>query len=158
MGNAAKKILTVCIVHEHPMILLGMKKRGFGAGRWNGFGGKLEEGETIFQAALLEMKEEAGVLAKKLERRGVIDFEFQGNSEILEVHFFKSSGIEGEPRESEEMRPQWFHVDEIPFDQMWPSDRYWYPLFLQDKKFSGRVLFGEGESILDVSLTEVTEI
>lgn len=158
MGTSAKKILTVCLVHEHPMVLLGMKKRGFGAGRWNGFGGKVEAGETVSQAALREMKEEAGVLGKQLERRGVIDFEFQGNPEILEVHFFKSSGIEGEPLESEEMRPQWFHVDEIPFDQMWPSDRYWYPLFLQDKKFRGKILFRDADNILNVSLEEVAEI
>jgi 8-oxo-dGTP pyrophosphatase MutT (NUDIX family) len=32
-------------------ILLGMKKRGFGAGKWNGFGGKLEENESNEAAA-----------------------------------------------------------------------------------------------------------
>ena len=32
--------------------LLGMKKRGFGVGRWNGFGGKVEPGETVVQGAL----------------------------------------------------------------------------------------------------------
>jgi hypothetical protein len=36
-----KKILTLTIIYQHPRVLLGMKKRGFGAGRWNGFGGKV---------------------------------------------------------------------------------------------------------------------
>jgi 8-oxo-dGTP pyrophosphatase MutT (NUDIX family) len=42
-------------------LLLGMKKRGFGAGKWNGFGGKIEVGETPRAAAIREMKEEACV-------------------------------------------------------------------------------------------------
>ncbi|MEK7607017.1 MAG: DNA mismatch repair protein MutT, partial [Patescibacteria group bacterium] len=39
-----RKLLTLCFIHQSPRILLGMKKRGFGAGRWNGFGGKVEAG------------------------------------------------------------------------------------------------------------------
>jgi hypothetical protein len=42
-------------------VLLGLKKRGFGAGKWNGFGGKVEQGESIRTAAIREMKEEAGI-------------------------------------------------------------------------------------------------
>jgi 8-oxo-dGTP diphosphatase/2-hydroxy-dATP diphosphatase len=47
MGNNVKKLLTLCIIYQHSRILLGMKKRGFGAGRWNGFGGKVAMAETI---------------------------------------------------------------------------------------------------------------
>lgn len=32
-------------------ILLGFKKRGLLEGKWNGFGGKVEPGETILEAA-----------------------------------------------------------------------------------------------------------
>ena len=56
-----KKITTLVLVHQGEKVLLGMKKRGFGQGRWNGFGGKLHEGETIEQAAKRETFEEAGV-------------------------------------------------------------------------------------------------
>ena len=45
-----KKIQTLCLIYQHPKLLLGMKKRGFGAGRWNGFGGKLHENESIEEA------------------------------------------------------------------------------------------------------------
>jgi len=48
LGN---KILTLAFVRRHGEILLGYKKRGFGAGKWNGFGGKVEAGETIEDAA-----------------------------------------------------------------------------------------------------------
>jgi 8-oxo-dGTP diphosphatase/2-hydroxy-dATP diphosphatase len=153
-----KKILTLCIVHQHPKILLGMKKRGFGAGRWNGFGGKLIPGETIEQAAKREMKEEASVDIIDFQKVGILDFEFKGNPEILEVNIFRVNEFMGEPTESEEMKPQWYFIDEIPFKEMWPDDIHWFPLFLKGKKFKGKFLFGEGDSILEHELTEVGEI
>lgn len=135
-----------------------MKKRGFGAGRWNGFGGKVSEHETIEDAAKRELREEVGIEVQNLNKVGIIDFEFKGNPEILEVHIFRSDNFSGEPTESEEMKPQWFHVDEIPFKEMWPDDIYWMPLFLAGKKFKGKFLFGESDSILEQELIEVEEV
>ncbi|OGI95845.1 hypothetical protein A2917_01170 [Candidatus Nomurabacteria bacterium RIFCSPLOWO2_01_FULL_42_17] len=150
-----KLVTTLCIVHQHPRVLLGMKKRGFGAGRWNGFGGKIADGESIEDAARREIEEEAGIKIKNINKVGIIHFEFKGNPEILEVHIFKGDDFIGEPRESEEMKPQWFYIDEIPFAEMWPDDIHWMPLFLKDKKFKGRFLFGESDIILEKELEEV---
>lgn len=135
-----------------------MKKRGFGAGRWNGFGGKVSAEETIENAAKREMREESGVEVVNLDKVGILDFEFKGNPEILEVHIFKSKDFSGEPVESEEMKPQWFHIDELPFDDMWPDDRHWMPLFLSGKKFKGKFLFGESDVILEKELTKVDDV
>lgn len=153
-----KKILTLCIVHKNSQVLLGMKKRDFGAGRWNGFGGKVFDGEKIEDAAKREFLEEAGIEVQDIEKLGIIDFEFKGNPEILEVHFFKADSFLGEPIETEEMKPMWWHVDKIPFNEMWPDDIYWMPLFLASKKFKGRVLFGESDIILEHELEEVVNI
>jgi len=135
-----------------------MKKRGFGAGRWNGFGGKVQPDESIENAAKREILEEAGIEVNKLDKRGILEFEFQGNPEILEVHVFRANEFLGEPTESEEMKPQWFHVDEIPFGEMWADDKYWIPLFLEDKKFKGKILFGESDSVLENSITEAENL
>lgn len=135
-----------------------MKKRGFGAGRWNGFGGKVQPDESIEDAAKREILEEAGIEVNKLDKRGILEFEFQGNPEILEVHVFRANEFLGEPTESEEMKPQWFHVDEIPFGEMWADDKYWIPLFLEDKKFKGKILFGESDSVLENSITEAENL
>ena len=153
-----KKQLTLCIVQRPPRVLLGMKKRGFGAGRWNGFGGKLDPGETVEVAMRREMREEVGIELQNLDKIGILDFEFQGKPEILQVHIFRSDDFSGEPLESEEMKPQWFHADEIPFDQMWPDDRHWLPLFLSGKKFIGRFLFGDADAILEMELSEVRDL
>ena len=150
MGN--KKQLTLIIIQQDSRVLLGMKKRGLGAGKWNGFGGKLDPGETIEQAARRELQEEAGIEVNHLEKLGVIDFEFKGNPEISEVHIFKATDFLGEVTESEEMKPQWFSVNEIPFNNMWPDDIYWMPLFLAGKKFKGSFLFSESNTILQQQL------
>ncbi|MEK7649491.1 MAG: 8-oxo-dGTP diphosphatase [Patescibacteria group bacterium] len=141
MDSKERKILTLCIVEKTGQILLGMKKRGFGEGRWNGFGGKVELSEAIEESAKREVREEAGIEPTELEERGVLDFEFQNDPKILEVHIFQVIAWKGVPKESEEMEPQWFDIEKIPFDQMWPDDRYWLPLFLEGKKFGGKFIF-----------------
>jgi 8-oxo-dGTP diphosphatase / 2-hydroxy-dATP diphosphatase len=136
-----KKIMTLCLIQRGDEILLGMKKRGFGVGRWNGFGGKLKPDETLEQAAEREVWEEVGMKIEKIDEMGVLDFEFENDPQILEVHIFKAIDFSGEPRESEEMQPRWFKTDEIPYDNMWPDDIFWMPHFLSGKKFKGQFLF-----------------
>ncbi|OGN10469.1 MAG: hypothetical protein A3J46_06390 [Candidatus Yanofskybacteria bacterium RIFCSPHIGHO2_02_FULL_41_11] len=150
-----RKVLTLCIIHQHPRVLLGVKKRGFGVGKYNGFGGKLNEGETIEEAAKREIKEETGLTVNNLYKLGTVDFRWQGKPEIMEVHVFKANQYEGEPSESEEMKPEWFHVDKIPFDKMWQDDKHWFPLFLSDKKFIGKFLFDEKDNIIEHELNEI---
>jgi 8-oxo-dGTP diphosphatase/2-hydroxy-dATP diphosphatase len=153
-----KKITTLCIIHQHPKILLGMKKRGFGAGRWNGFGGKMQEGETIEEAAKREVLEEARIKIGGLEKMGVIDFFWQGKPDTLQVHIFKAESFLGIPTESEEMKPKWFDAKEIPFSEMWQDDIYWMPLFLENKKFLGKFVFDEQDNILEKELNEAKEV
>lgn len=153
-----KKLLTLTIIYQDPKVLLGMKKRGFGKGRWNGFGGKVTDGETIEEAAKRELFEEIGITVEELEKMGILDFEWQNNPEILEVHIFKARDFDGEPEESEEMTSQWFHKDEIPFQQMWQDDKYWFPLFLNGQKFRGKFLFDDSDEILNYNLKEMKEL
>lgn len=136
-----KKRLTLCIIYQNHRVLLGLKKRGFGAGRWNGFGGKVEPSESIEESALREVMEEAGVEVVKMEKRGIIDFEFENDPKILEVHIFCILKYAGKPKETNEMKPKWFDISKIPFEKMWPDDVYWMPLLLAGKKFKGKFLF-----------------
>jgi len=149
-----RKTMTLCMVHKHPQILLGLKKRGFGKGRWNGFGGKVEKGESIEEAAKREMHEEIGVTPTHMEEAGFIEFNFPETEEILDVHIFRVKEFVGEPRESDEMEPRWFHFDEIPFSEMWKDDMFWYPFFLQEKKFKGKVSFTKDHEIIDYLFEE----
>ena len=152
---STKKLFTLCIVQKEERVLLGMKKRGFGQGRWNGFGGKVKEGESIEEAMKRELKEEAGIAALSFEKKGLLEFRFKDNPEYLEVHVFHIPFFKGNPQETEEMRPQWFLKEEIPFDTMWPDDKYWLPLFLEGKFLRGQFSFGDDKTLLDYTIKEV---
>lgn len=134
-----KKIMTLCIVTNDSKILLGMKKRGFGAGRWNGFGGKIHDGESLEEAAARELHEESGLMLISADKVAVVNFTFESDSEeLIEVHVFHVTEYKGEPVESEEMEPDWFLYDEIPYSQMWGDDKYWLPHVLTGQKFTAR--------------------
>uniref|UniRef100_H3BAA3 Oxidized purine nucleoside triphosphate hydrolase n=1 Tax=Latimeria chalumnae TaxID=7897 RepID=H3BAA3_LATCH len=95
------KLLTLVLVVQPQRVLLGLKKRGFGVGRWNGFGGKVQSGETIEEAAKRELQEESTLTVDTLDKIGQIKFEFVGETEILDVHIFRVESYQGDPKETE---------------------------------------------------------
>lgn len=154
-----KKILTLAFPCRDGQILLGYKKRGFGAGLYNGFGGKLESGETIESGMLRELKEEVDLIATKYTKLGVLNFHYTDRE--MEVHVFKVNEFLGEPSESEEMTAVWYEPADIPLTKMWPDDEYWLPLFLADKPFAGKYWFGEETDELGrlkITKQELTEL
>lgn len=154
MTEKKKKITNLGLMRRGDKILLAKKKRGHGEGFWNGYGGKLEEGETIEEALVREIKEEAGVLALLSEKKGVLTFEFKDGSKDNEMHVYEILDFEGEPSESEEMTPRWFSISEIPFAEMWPSDLHWLGFFLNGKNFTGRFVFDDKNQLLEKEVSE----
>ncbi|PJE75822.1 hypothetical protein COV04_02660 [Candidatus Uhrbacteria bacterium CG10_big_fil_rev_8_21_14_0_10_48_11] len=84
-----KKLYNLCIVYQHANSLLGLKKRRFGAGKWDGFGGKVETEETIEEAAKRELEEESGVVAQQIEKVGILNFTTNSGELVHEVHVLK---------------------------------------------------------------------
>lgn len=140
-------------------ILLGYKKRGFGVGKYNGFGGKTLPGETMMRAAIREAKEESGLLVKACHQAAMIDF---GESYLLRMHVFIATKWEGNPIETDEMRPEWFSLKAIPYESMWKDDQYWLPLVLNNKKIRATFIFMNNDDtqgtddneIIDYKITE----
>lgn len=131
-------------------ICLAMKKRGFGVNKWNGTGGKVEQGETIEESARRETKEEVDVEIKNLDKVAELSFYFPHNPAWNQtVHVYFSDTWEGQPTEGEEMRPSWFSVPEIPFPKMWPDDTFWLPIVLSGKLLKATFKLGEADVILE---------
>ena len=124
---------TLLYIVKDRKVLLILKKKGLGAGLYNGVGGKLEEGETPIQAAIRECIEEIGVKPTGVRWMGLIEF-YNDNALYGFVHVFLANGYVGEPQETEEAKPVWFEIDEIPYDRMWEDDKYWFPLILKENK------------------------
>ncbi len=135
-----------------------MKKHGFGKGKWNGFGGKVEKMEGIYNAAVREVKEECDLEIIKAKFVGLITFEYEIDKKLpMHVHIFKTEEFKGNPIETEEMIPEWFNLDKIPYEKMWKDDVYWYPYLFADKYFYGKFLFSDYENIISHYLTELKE-
>jgi 8-oxo-dGTP pyrophosphatase MutT (NUDIX family) len=135
-------VMTTVVPRRGGKLLLGMKKVRFGKGKWNGFGGKVEGGETIAASAVRELREESGLTAARVTEWGRIKFHLaEHRDKILDVHFLEATGLSGKIQESNEMVPRWFSEDEIPYDTMWPDDRYWLPAMLRGNRFSGEFWF-----------------
>lgn len=147
---------TLCFLVTGREILLGMKKTGFGQGKYNGFGGKIEQGETIQQATVRELEEESGIKVKEeqLELVGTLDFIFPASPQLRhDVHIFLARTWQGQPVETEEMKPQWFLFSDIPYSEMWQDDLYWLPKALAGEKIAGTVLFADNnEDVCEVNL------
>lgn len=132
-------------------ILLAMKKRGFGMGKFNGVGGKVVEGESIAGAAVREAREEIGVVVatSDLHKTAELQFRFLDKPDwSINCDVFLTRQWEGVPTESEEMAPEWFSQKEMPFDKMWLDDKYWLPNVLRGDFIKAQFYFNEDGSDL----------
>ncbi|HEX9516220.1 MAG TPA: NUDIX domain-containing protein [Streptosporangiaceae bacterium] len=127
-------------------VLLGFKKSGFGAGRWVGLGGHIEDGEEPAEAAAREVAEESGlnVTASALTHVACLRFIFPTRpSWDQTADVFITADFAGEPAESDEVVPRWFASDAMPFDGMWDDARYWMPLVLAGRRVTADITFAE---------------
>ena len=147
---------TLCLPITETEILLGRKKLRWGAGKWNGFGGKIEEGETPEKAAVRELEEECGLSTHvaNLEKVAVLKFYFNGEAKFL-MHTYLVRDWSKEPAPSDEMMPQWHPLENVPYDEMWKADSIWMKKVLNGEKVAAHVHFkikgtpGEDEETFD---------
>ncbi len=140
----------LCLIRRRadggPEVLLGLKKSGFGLGKWVGLGGHIEPGEKPDAAAVREVAEESSlvVAADALQHMASIEFRFPARpswDQTAEV--FITSVYQGEPAESDEVAPRWFTEDALPLSLMWDDAKYWLPRVLAGEHVDVRIAFAD---------------
>ena len=152
---------TLLILKRDDEVLLAMKKRGFGEGKWNGVGGKLDPGETVEQALVRECQEEIGVTPKNYWQVAEHDFVQDAETDDpwhMYVYAYLCDEWEGEPVETEEMAPKWFSIDEIPYSSMWSDDEFWLQDILSGKKVVGKFTFDADDKLIDHRVESVDHL
>jgi 8-oxo-dGTP diphosphatase len=127
-------------------ILLGRKKKGFGAGKIMGLGGHVDPGESEADCAVREVYEESGIVIvpSSATWRAEFNFDFPTRPEwnaIVTVFFGECWS--GQVCGSEEIIPEWFDIDSLPFDQMWDDEAYWLPRVLAGEKLIGTITYDD---------------
>ncbi|XP_045135082.1 7,8-dihydro-8-oxoguanine triphosphatase-like isoform X2 [Portunus trituberculatus] len=104
-----------------------------------------------------ELKEEAGIDVphQDVEKVADLEFTFEGEKTLMHVHVFLVKAFTGTPTESEEMRPRWFSMEELPFSDMWPDDPMWLPVVLRGGKVRAAFHFRGHNDILSQRIEEV---
>lgn len=154
------KNLTLLFLKKDNEVLLALKKRGFGIGRWNGVGGKVEENETVEDAMIRECQEEINVKPLVYTKSAKIYFNewHEGKNRDFEVTVYISTEWEGDPEETDEMSPKWFKISDIPYDLMWPDDKFWLGTVLEGKKIKAYFALDETDTIIRHNLEIVDKI
>jgi 8-oxo-dGTP diphosphatase len=140
-------------------VLLGHKKTGLGTGKIVGLGGHVEPGETPAEAAAREAKEESGldVPVAGLAEAAYLTFLFPYQPHWdMDVVIFTTTEWTGEPSESEEIRPEWFGVDALPFAGMWDDAPRWLPRVLAGERL--RATFSYAADNETVATAEVAPL
>jgi 8-oxo-dGTP diphosphatase len=145
---------TLLFVFRGGEVLLIRKKRGLGAGKINGPGGKIDPGETAEQCAVREVEEELGVRAEQVSEAGLLRFQFVDGLALL-CYVFRADAFTGTPVETGEAIPLWTKVDAIPFDEMWADDRLWFHHLIARRKFVGNFEF-DGDTMLTCEVIETS--
>jgi 8-oxo-dGTP diphosphatase len=141
---------TLLFVIRNDRVLLIRKKRGLGAGKINGPGGKLDPGETWREAAIREVEEEIQITPSGVTERGELRFQFVDGYSI-HVRVFVADDFAGTPAETDEAVPLWFSLDAVPYEEMWEDDILWFPMMFAGETFTGRFIFDD-DAMLDHAL------
>jgi len=138
------------LINQKGEVLLQYKIQGFGQGKWNGPGGKVKPGETVEQSVRREVKEEAGLTIKNFIKVAELEFIFNGKKEWNNyTHVFICREFSGDLKPNQEGSLKWFKLEKIPFDKMWPDDKYWLLDALAGKYAAWRFTFNKQAELLN---------
>ena len=132
------KKTTLWIMIEKGKIFLWEKKRGFAKWVLNWVWGKLEWSESIEECMIREAKEEIGIDIKleDMDCIWILHFYFENNKGWNQsVYLYRIHKYSWKIIESDEIKPLWFDLDNLPYDKMWKDDIYWLPRILNWEQY-----------------------
>jgi len=155
--------LCFCIKEENGKIsdvLLLKKKVGFSKDKWNGSGGIVKnENQDVDDYMYEETQKQTGIILKNYEKVAELNFVFPKKNEQSHLaHIYLCRKWEGEPKETDEAKPQWFKVEDIPYNDMFPADIFWLPKIMTGKLIKVIVVYDNDMTILDQVTDTVDKI
>ena len=142
------KLATLCYVQNDNKTLMlyrNKKENDYHEGKWNGLGGKFEQGESPEECAVREVFEESGLRVKDPVMKGFITFPLFDGKDDWYVFLFVFNGCEGNLIDSPEGKLEWIPNDKITELNLWEGDAVFIPWLFGDKFFSAKFDYENGE-------------
>jgi 8-oxo-dGTP diphosphatase len=146
------KLATLCYITNKKtdstlMIHRVKKENDYHLGKWNGLGGKFEQGESPEECAIREIKEESGLTVNNITMKGFITFPMFDGKEDWYVFLFVSDKYEGKLIDSAEGNLAWIPNEKLMEINLWDGDKIFIPWLFKDKFFSAKFNYENGEFI-----------
>lgn len=149
------KNTTLCYIekdNKYLMIHRVKKVNDMNKDKWIGIGGKFEETETPFDCMRREITEETGLIAGKLNYRGLVTF-VSNEFGTEYMHLFHTDDFSGELLEDcDEGNLEWVDKDMITELPLWEGDKIFLELIRKDVPFFSLKLVYEGQSLVSHTL------
>lgn len=116
--------------------------------KWIGVGGKFENGETPFDCARREILEETGLVAEKLQYRGIVTF--VSNEYATEyMHLFTCKDFSGDlKKDCDEGNLEWIKKNDVLALPSWEGDKIFLNLIEKEPEFFSLKLVYEGDKLV----------
>jgi len=144
------QLATLCYVIDNDktlMLFRNKKKNDVHEGKWNGLGGKFEQGETPEECVIREVQEESGLLIKNPKMHGFIVFPMFDGKKDWYVFLFSSREFTGKLIDSKEGRLEWIPNNKLLDLNLWEGDPIFIPWMFQDKFFSAKFVYEKGKFV-----------
>ena len=137
---------TLCYVikDDHVLMLHRIKKQNdIHEGKWNGLGGKFDEGETPEDCVKREVEEESGLNITEPHLKGIITFpNFDGTNDWF-VFVFVANQFSGTLISSPEGKLEWIKQDDVLNLNLWEGDYIFLPWIWKNRFFSAKFVYQE---------------
>jgi len=144
------KIGTLCYVKKDNKTLMLhriKKENDMHEGKWNGLGGKLENGESPEECVIREVKEESGLEIKNPKLKGILTFPAFDGIDDWYVFVFIAEEFKGELIDSPEGKLEWIDDDKLTQLNLWEGDKLFLEWLNEDKCFSGKFIYENGKLV-----------
>ncbi|MBF0431564.1 MAG: 8-oxo-dGTP diphosphatase [Fibrobacteria bacterium] len=137
-----RETAVLCFVRDADKVMLIHKKTGLGKGKINAPGGRIEKGESPYDAAIRETIEETGITPINPVQGAELSFIFTDGYSLHGTVFF-ADAFTGELTNTREADPFWCLSNDIPYTEMWEDDQYWVPLAMAGIYIKGYFIFDD---------------
>ena len=152
-NNVMEKVINTTMIYLkkddcYLLLYRNKKKHDINHNKWIGVGGHVEDGETIDECAIREVKEETGLDVHSLSCAGEVLF-VDENLRMM-MYIYEIADFSGELIECNEGELKWIPIKDIYDYPMWEGDKAFLPKLINHEPYFKMVLTYRNNELINV--------